>query len=150
MVEGNVIPHTNIKNNHQTHSERTPIADQVEIIYPTVQQSLLPTKQKTRLKKDPKFLSEEVEVFSNEKQTYTKVPDKFDETSSDGKPLKFVSSRPLFVYRNEQRKKQMQKQNYKPAYAYYGYESAYNSLPYPYPYSYYTHHGEYHYYPYGR
>lgn len=145
MVEGNIIPHQNIKHNHQTHSEST-IADQVEIIYPNVQQSL-PTKEKTRLKKDPKFLSEQVEVFSKKNQTYTKVPDKFDEMPSDGRPLKFVSSRPLFVYRKEQRKKEMQ--NYGPSY--YGYGNGNdNTYPYPYPFSYYTNHGVFHYYPYGR
>lgn len=150
MVEGNLSesnPH--IINNHQNHSEPS-IADQVETIYPNLQRSF-PIKQKTRLNKDPKFLSEQVEVFSKKNQTFKAVAESFDDKSSDGKPLKFVSSRPLFVYRNEERKKQQQQQNY------YGYEPGYATVqvhssypPYPYPYSYYTDHGVYHYYPNGR
>lgn len=149
MVQGKFIDsNPNIITNHQNHSEPS-IADQVEIIFPNLQRSL-PTKQKTRLKKDPKFLSEQVEVFSKKNQTFNTVPESLDADNSDGKPLKFVSSRPLFVYRNEQRKKQQQKEQQNYGYGF-GYTNELSSYPpYPYPFSYYTNHGVYHYYPYGR
>lgn len=151
MVEGNAIEsHTNIiNNNHPNHSEPS-IADQVEIIYPNLQQSLT-INQKNRLNKDPKFLSEQVEVFSKKNQTFKSVPESFDVENSDGKPLKFVSSRPLFVYRNEARKKQQKQQQQQQNYGYgFGYTNLYNYPPYPYPFSYYTNHGVFHYYPYGQ
>ncbi len=132
-------------NTHQNHSsEHSSTADQVEIIYPNLRQSH-PTKQENRLKKDPKFLSEQVEVFSKKNQTYKAVT---DEETFDGKPLKFVSSRPLFVYRNEQRKKQQQQQNYGYEFGYTNNNHVDNTYPYPYPFSYYTSHGVFHYYPY--
>ncbi|KAJ6642371.1 hypothetical protein Bhyg_07319 [Pseudolycoriella hygida] len=81
--------------------------DQVEIIFPNLKQSL-PANQKNRLHKDPKFLSEQVEVFNKKNQTFKVVPETLDAQNSDGKPLKFVSSRPLFVYRNDEKKKQQQ------------------------------------------
>lgn len=149
MVQGKFIDSKpNIITNHQNHSEPS-IADQAEIIFPNLQQSL-PTKQKTRLKKDPKFLSEQVEVFSKKNQTFKTLPESLDADNSDGKPLKFVSSRPLFVYRNEERKKQQQKEQQNYGYGF-GYANEHISYPpYPYPFSYYTNHGVYHYYPYGR
>lgn len=145
MVEGNLTESsTNIINNHQNHLDEPSIADQVEIIFPNPQESL-PTKRKPRLNKDPKFLSDQVEVFNKKRQTFEAVPETFDTKSSDGKPLKFVSSRPLFVYRNEARKKQQQNYGYGS-----GYTNIHNSYPYPYPFSYYTNHGVYYYYPNGR
>lgn len=138
MVEGNLTESsTNIINNHQNHLDEPSIADQVEIIFPNTQQSL-PIKRKPRLNKDPKFIFDQVEVFSTKKQTFVAK-------SSDGKPEKFVSSRPLFVYRNEARKKEQQNYGYG-----FGYTNVHNSYPYPYPFSYYTNHGVYHYYPNGR
>ncbi|XP_037035894.1 uncharacterized protein LOC119074051 isoform X1 [Bradysia coprophila] len=147
ILEGKTInSNINILTDHQNHSGHS-IADQVEIIFPNLHESL-PTKQQTRLKKDPKFLSEQVEVFSKKNQTYKSIPGQTDGEAVDGKPMKFVSSRPLFVYRNEARKKQQQQQQH------YGNEIVYSdrdhSYPYPYPFSYYTSHGVFHYHPYGR
>lgn len=149
MPEGKSLnSNSTIITDHQNHTEHS-IADQVEIIFPNLLQPL-PTKQHNRLKKDPKFLSEQVEVFSTKNRTYKSVPGLIDGETFDGKPLKFVSSRPLFVYRNEQRKKQQQQQQQQ----YYGNEIIYSdrdpSYPYPYPFSYYTHHGVFHYVPYGQ
>lgn len=149
MVKGSSIEsNRNIQQNHQSHSEDSSISDEIEIINPILQHSF-PTKQENRLKKDPKFLSEQVEVFNKKNQTYKTISKTFDENNSDGKPLKFVSSRPLFVYRNEARKKhQQQQQNFGNGI---GYAFVHSSFPYPnpypYPYSYYTHHGVYHYLP---
>lgn len=134
--------YSTITNDHQTHTMSS-IADQVETIYPNLQQSL-PTKQNTRLKKDPKFLSDQVEVFSNKKQIIQQVPGKDDDKSPDDKPQKFVSSRPLFVYRKEQRQKERENDGF--------YDGVHTNVyhSYPSPYLIYTNHGVYHYYPYGR